>query len=189
LQEVALKPVAADLRKLTRYKFVVYLPGGDAWSSSLKRLAASGSALLMPRNNPHETWVSRRLEDCHCLFYYDWVLNDSMCTSIEAIVRDTPDAVAEEAARKLLAFVRANFTAPALDAALLATLREAAATAPPHTVDVLEPGWERVSCESLLRNMTDPRWAQHVWPGWQVPLWFNSSCGLLSGDYLQFMPL
>jgi hypothetical protein len=59
----ALKPMGGDLRHMTAHKYVVYL-WGRSWSSSLKRLALAGAALLVPSRNPFESFVSQQLAEC-----------------------------------------------------------------------------------------------------------------------------
>jgi hypothetical protein len=85
-----LKPKSKDLRALLRHKFVAYLTG-NGWSTSLKRIAASGGAVVMPKPNPYEDLTSLALERCNCTLAYD---PTQICDSLLSVVNNTDDALA-----------------------------------------------------------------------------------------------
>jgi hypothetical protein len=102
----ALKPLAGDLRRMTAHKYVVYL-WGRSWSSSLKRLALAGAALLVPASNPFESFVSQQLAECAgCVVEYDASDPARLCAAIADALRNVSDAEAAQRAARLGAFVR-----------------------------------------------------------------------------------
>ena len=201
-----LKPLAADLRKLTRYKFLVYLPG-NTWSSSLKRMALAGGLLFMPRENPHESLASQLLTHAcgEDILWYDGPDPEAMCASmqpqVEALQAD--DADAELRAARFAACARNVLSDHRLDAATLLTLHEAAeaqqgAGAPPFPLEMLDR--DANASFSLARGKLTRidgcadmkrRWAAQVGEtyGWQVDAWYDNDCGVRAGNYLRYTAL
>lgn len=88
----ALKPASKDLRSLLKHKFNAYLYG-HGWSTSLKRIAASGAAVIMPVPNPFDDLTSLALEHCNCTFGYD---PERLCDSLLRVLNGTSDALAAQ---------------------------------------------------------------------------------------------
>ena len=201
-----LKPVRMDLRKLARYKYLIYLPGGT-WSTSLKRIALAGGVLFMPRANPQESLASLLLRHACSddIAYFDGPEPDAMLGSLEAQVRAlrADDAAAQARATRFAACAQRVLSEQRTDAAALLALHEAAEEqqrqgAPPFPLEALNRTAD-VSASlagGLMRRIggcaeLKARWTALVGPmyAWQVNAWYDDDCQMRAGSYLRFAAL
>jgi len=102
-----LKPLEGDLRKLTAFKFLIYM-SGHSWSTSMQRLLAAGAAVFLPKPVRHETALLRRLAACpDCFFYYD---EEDVCGSLLAVLANITDESARGVATRLASFAKTHLT-------------------------------------------------------------------------------
>ena len=189
-------PTAGDLRKMTGYKYLIYMPG-FSWSSSFQRIISAGAAVFLPSVLQHETSVHVRLRGCRdCFLYYD---ADDPCASLQAALANTSDAAAKGYAARLNAYVAAHFQLEAtLDyTAEVLNAHAASSAMPAHTLlpsadgDVLQLAdgtrLTRVTCERLKASHR-----AHVPANthWQLDQWFDDDCLLKpTPEYLSYVSL
>ena len=193
-----LKPVSADLRRLQRYKYLIYL-WGHSWSSAIKRLLISGGVVLMPFKNPHESFVTSRLANCTgCFLRYNANDPDSLCASILTRLNRTSDSTAEQMAARTNDFAKAAFNMPSILRYMSDTLR---ALAPPAGIpfpdgasvtpvtgasdipDELHIGGKtlpRVTCAGLISSHKALIGNRGL--AWQLDEWFDENCQFKSGQ-------
>ena len=185
-KQAALKPSAGDLRHMTAHKYTIYL-WGRSWSTSLKRLALAGGALLMPAANPYESYVSRQLAECEgCVVDFDASAPARLCDAIAAALRNVSDAEAERRAARLAAFVRQRLSLEPMlryAAGVLGDLAARNGPLPPHALEdggaVLRfQGAEaaplrRVECAAV--KAAHRMRLGHA-AGWQVDAWLDDDC-------------
>ena len=185
-KQAALKPSAGDLRHMTAHKYAIYL-WGRSWSTSLKRLALAGGALLMPAANPYESFVSRQIAECDaCVIDFDATEPAKLCLAIERALRNVSDAEAERRAARLGAFVRQRLSLEPMLVYAGGVLRELAernGPLPPHALEddgaVLRfQGAEaaplrRVDCAAV--KAAHRMRLGHA-AAWQVDAWLDDDC-------------
>ena len=199
-KQAALKPWAGDLRRMTAHKFAIYL-WGRSWSTSLKRLALAGGALLLPAANPYESYVSRQLAECDgCVVEFDASDPARLCDAVTQALRNVSDAEAERRAARLAAFVRQRLSLEPMLRYAGGVLRDLAARngpLPPHVLDadgaVLRfQGAEaaplrRVECAAVK---TAHRMRLGHAAAWQVDAWLDDACEPLPQvPYLKYVAL
>lgn len=112
------KPMFMDARRRLMYQYNIYL-WGLQWSSSMKRIIATGSVLIMPYPNPHESYISMLLEkycdDCYVRVHWerDMPLSRFCMDLVEIIEKyNRPDnqIIAATMASKLRQFARIHLS-------------------------------------------------------------------------------
>jgi Glycosyl transferase family 90 len=179
------KPVASDLRKLWRHKYVVYMRG-NSWSTSLKRILASGAVVFLPEPMEHESLESlifrRGCKDCALTYRPE---PEHICASLLAGMRNLSDAEAEARAARTRAFVFRELAVEKVWEIMITQLRKVAA-APAFQLDAVAEEWvtttahptfgvlnlTRTSCASMLKYFS---FSAHPW---QMEAWFDSECRL-----------
>ena len=199
-RQASLKPLAGDLRRMTAHKYAIYL-WGRSWSSSLKRLALAGGALLMPAANPYESFVSRTLAECAgCVIEFDASDPARLCDAVTHALRNVSDAEAELRATRLAAFVRERFALePVLRYAggVLRDLADRNGPLPPHALEddgaVLRfrgaeaAPLQRMDCAAV--KAAHRMRLGHA-AAWQVDAWLDDDCEpLREVPYLKYVAL
>ena len=193
------KPVSADLRKLLRVRFAVYMYG-NTWSSSFKRVLLSGAVVLAPQPDPFSSMEAELMAGCKdCLLYYD-AAPARMCDSILAAMASLSDQQAKERAERTRAFAYEALATPRVHSFMRATLALFPAVTRGTVVGnalVLQPAAGRALLPgggSLNRSECGPTLAalQDGRHGWQLKQWFASNCRLnqlTEGSYLDYVAI
>lgn len=187
------KPVSADIRRLQRYKYLIYL-WGRSWSSSIKRLLISGSVVFLPAENPHESFVTSRLAGCSgCFLKYDY---NAICASVLEQKIKTNDTVAQQLATRANSFMKTAFSMASVLAYMADTLRALTTSSMgvpfpngTHTnygsnggADELHIDGkilQRVTCMGLKHDHRKLLVNQSI--AWQIDEWFDDLCDFKSG--------
>lgn len=187
-----MKPIRFDLRQLLRYQFVVYV-WGNGWSSSNKRILASGGTIFYPSADRAESYYAWRLrtECVDCLTYYDSTqpYEENMCNSLLNITASLPRAVARTRAENARRFVYKEFRHDALFQYMRSVLNELDSI-------VYEAGMEGkdaividghelrlTTCRSNIERHTGKIGGEKR--AWQLHQWYDSECSLQKDtDYL-----
>lgn len=186
-----LKPISGDLRRHTNYKFVVYLHG-NAFSSSLKRVASAGAVLLLPDDvNSFETIISKMITaDCPtCFLTYD---HNDVCGSIIKAMNSITDAEAKSMADRLHTFIKESVTVQKLMDKTIEEMRRNAENAKPvvmwanETEANFDDGLKlpRILCANIQKYFKDSVSAHQFW---QIDAWFDTNCKMKpTADYLAY---
>lgn len=198
------KPIFMDSRKKLRYKFSIYM-WGLQWSSSLKRILASGSILIMPTPNPHESLVSRLLAK-HCSDCYVTVLvqhkddTNLFCDELKSIVknfsRDDMAMKGREMSAKLTAFAQEYLSLNATLAYMHETLSSYASSK--HLMNkqysslvkatIKDKNLVKFDCGTLHKTHLNPQMRpEDNRLRWQYKEWYDEDCRLISNStYLMY---
>lgn len=188
-----LKPASADLRRLTRHKFLIYLRG-VGWSTSMKRIVSAGAAVFLPAVREHEAHTDTVLASCSdCFLYYDPA---DICGSVKRVLSNLTDTDAHRMAARLKAFVAERFSEDAVRRYALAQLSELAASHAFPAVRVrgdklvfLKTGvtLRRQTCREMKRAHR-AQIDKHL--HWQIDAWLDRKCSVaLRLPYLDFVAL
>jgi len=192
------KPLSADLRKLLRVKYAVYLYG-NAWSSSFKRIVLSGAVVLAPRPDPFSSMESEMMAGCaNCLLYFDSA-PERLCSSLLAAMDSLSEEEARARAERTRIFAYAALSTERVHEFMRAALSAFPASPrgvvvgdalvlPPSTSRALLPhggNLTRTYCSQVLVKM---RAVRH---GWQLDEWFDGNCRLRRGStsYLDYVAI
>jgi len=199
------KPIFMDARKKLHFKFSMYL-WGLQWSSSLKRIIASGSVVIIPTPNPHETVVTELLSqycpDCYITVPLQSLSNYSdFCDDLMKIVKDfTRDELyekGEEMSLKLQNFAKERLslentlnymyvTMVQYSVRMRATMKET------YDENVLKSikhyNLIRYNCKVLRHNHLNPRRRpEDDRIRWQYAEWYDDDCRMrLNTTYLMY---
>lgn len=193
-----LKPHRMDLRKQIKYKYLIYFPG-SAWSSSLKRIMTAGAVLVMPSPNPHETLISKSLQEkCpDCYLTYNYTSSDDMCKELTKIVKIhdrsyNRTAIAQHnlMRKKLMDFVFNEFNVEKTIAYMFNTLTKISKKQSDKDIKsvIKSRNLNRIDCATLKQYAKSNVFETGL--TWQYDLWYDNNCTMiLSGDYLKLLAL
>ena len=192
----AYKPKVFDLRKMQEFKYNVYLQG-NGWSSSLKRLVASGSALIMPTPNMWEDLVSRLLIKNNLVIpvqHNEW---DDLCLHINNLINDTDstkhigsgnDAHAYALTQSLKNIAREELNMHNILEYIytaLSGLAKKQDVSKMSEATLMANGYYKYKCKDIMVDILTKGGLN-----WQSELWYNSKNCMPradhSGDYLQY---
>lgn len=177
---LSMKPIKFDLRQLLRYQFPVYV-WGNGWSTSAKRILASGGTVLYPKPDRAESYFVHRVRtECDdCLTYYDArpPFEENLCASILNVTASLPKAVAKARAENLRRFVYSQFRHERMLADMRKILDglEKVTYVPGmehnETIEVEGVTLSRTTCQGHLKHHTEKVGGETR--AWQFRQWYN----------------
>ena len=183
-----MKPHSVDLRKYFTYRYGVFLTG-NSWSTSMKRIAASGVALLLPEPNAYEDLTSLAFAGCGCTYSYN-ASREAMCASLNQTwaLASADEAEAAGKAYRSREFVERELSMEKVMDYMLGTLTMVAGTQQLGALNastLAGAGYEEVTC-AWLKARYKERLSAHIY--WQVEAWMDpETCALRAEiDYLAY---
>jgi hypothetical protein len=186
---VQIKPIAGDLRKMASFQFGIYLYG-RTWSSTLKRIAAAGVALVMPRPAMYEDLTSYLLDSCENCTYKFNMNSPDLCRELNDLVLRTTDNDARARAAISTQLVMREMSLDSVEAYMFHTLKRISRN---QNLTRLTPveleavGFERVTCNFLKNSYKGVLDRGLVW---QLEEWAdNNTCAFKDTRYLGSVPI